>query len=452
MIEYAGKNVLVVGMARTGLATAEFLLRRWARVTINDSKGEAQLGDSLRRARAMGAVAVVGCHPETLFLGADLIVVSPGVPLTIAPLRKAIEQGIPIVGDIELAFREMQGHVAAITGSNGKTTTTALTGAILAAAGLKTIVAGNIGTPLISMLDEDSPDRWYVCELSSFQLEAVDRFRPRIAAILNITPDHLDRYDSIDAYADAKRRIYAMQQSGDALVLNGDDPMLAAESAASDVYYFSRTRTLTRGCWLEGDSIRVADDRGAGAVITLDRIPLKGTHNIENVMAAALMSHLAGADLGVIGHAIETFTAVPHRLQLVATIGGAAYYNDSKATNVDATIKAIESFPGKVIIILGGKDKGGSYQPLVDLCRARVKTALLIGQAADKIAAALAGACPIERATTLEAAVGRASVIATPGDTVLLAPACASFDMFRDFEHRGDVFMAVVRRLAERKR
>ena len=444
-MNYAGKNVLVIGMARTGLATAEYLIKRGAHVTLNDMKPETACADEIARAGAIGAEAVVGGHPEEIFLRADFIAISPGVPMALPAIVKAQSRGIPVLGDMEIAFDEMKGRVCAITGSNGKTTTTALTGRIFSDAGLKTVIAGNIGTPLISFMDHDSRDTWFVCEMSSFQLESIDHFRPCIASILNLTPDHLDRYNSFESYADAKRRIYRNQTTDDFLVLNGDDPLLRHEEARSRTFLFSRKLQLKEGCFLQGDGLMLSSRNGSGVLMPLARIPLKGDHNIENVMAAALMAHLAGIPSESIRRSVEEFRAVAHRLQFVATIRGVDFYNDSKATNVDATIKAIESFTGNLILILGGKDKGGSYAPIRDLCPSHVKLGILIGQAADKIEAALTGACPLARVGSLEKAVETGFERATAGDTVLLAPACASFDMFHNFEHRGDVFMQAVR-------
>lgn len=449
-MNYSGMNILVVGMARTGLAAAEFLAKRGARVTINDAKPAGALGDAVSRASASGAATVVGEHPAELFTRADLIVISPGVPMSLQPVAEARRRGIPVVGDMEIAFAEMKGRICAITGSNGKTTTTALTGKILSDAGVPTVIAGNIGTPLIAMLGRDSAETWYVCEMSSFQLEATVELRPRIASILNVTPDHLDRYDTFGSYASAKRRIYEKQKPEDFLVLNGDDPLLADDRPASSLYYFSRKMELAQGCFLRGDDVVLSTPRARGTLMPVHQIPLKGTHNVENVMAAALMALLAGVEMPGIRKSIEGFRAVSHRLQFVAQIRGVDFYNDSKATNVDATIKALESFPGNLIVILGGKDKGSDYGPLAELCRQKVKTTILIGQAADKIASALEGACALERASSMEEAVGRGFDLAAPGDTVLLAPACASFDMFRDFEHRGDVFVSAVTLLKER--
>ncbi|MEW6363749.1 MAG: UDP-N-acetylmuramoyl-L-alanine--D-glutamate ligase [Acidobacteriota bacterium] len=449
-MSYAGKDVLIVGLARTGLASADFFLKRGARVTVNDVKPESALKEDAAKARALGASAVLGGHPESLFLSADLIVASPGVPLALEPIRKAVRAGVPVVGDMEIAFREMRGRICAITGSNGKTTTTALVGKILVDAGFPTVVAGNIGTPLIGMLDHDSPETWFVCEMSSFQLETIDRFRPSVASILNLTPDHLDRYDSFDSYADAKRRVYRSQTPADSLVLNGDDPLLRKEPAASHIYYFSRRNSLGEGCFLDGPEVVLVRRGRRDVLMRADAIPLKGSHNLENVMAAAMMADLAGAPVESVRHSIEAFQAVPHRLQFVETVRGVDFFNDSKATNVDATLKALDSFSGNLLVILGGKDKGVDYGPLAEPCRDKARLVILIGAAADKIGAALAGVCPMERAASMEAAVELGFNRAAPGDTVLLAPACASFDMFNNFEHRGEVFMQAVRELKAR--
>ncbi len=444
-MSYEGKHAVIVGLARTGLAAAEYLAHEGARVTLNDRKPESELpAEDTARARALGAALELGGHPDALFASADLVVLSPGVPRSLSVIQGAIARGVPVLGDMEIAFRVMRGHVCAITGSNGKTTTTALTGSIFSGAGLTTVIAGNIGTPILSRMESDRPDTWFVCELSSFQLESIDQFRPRIAAILNLTPDHLDRYDSFVAYADAKLRVGRRQGPEDRLLLNAYDPLLARETTLARIHYFSRQRVLDRGCYLAEGQIYIAEDDGRHLLMPAERVPLKGAHNIENVMAAALMGRAAGVAIESIRRSVEEFQAVAHRLQFVSTVRGVEFYNDSKATNVDATIKAIESFPGNLILILGGRDKGGSYAPLRSLCTGRVKLALLIGEAAGKILSELSGACRIETATSLEEAVQRGFEHASPGDTVLLAPACSSFDMFRDYEHRGEMFTRAV--------
>jgi UDP-N-acetylmuramoylalanine--D-glutamate ligase len=445
-MELKNKRVLVVGLGRSGVASAFFLQDHGAKVTVSDSKSEAQLQGEIAALLDRGISIETGQHGERTFRDQDLIVVSPGVPSNQPQLQHARTLGIPVIGEVELAFRFLQGRVIAITGSNGKTTTTTLTGEILAKSGRKTLVGGNIGTPVISLVGQSTPETLVVLEVSSFQLETIERFRPWIAAILNITPDHLDRHGTFQAYVDAKARVFENQASGDYAVLNADDPTSAAlkGKVKGSLCWFSRKKAVESGASLQGDQIVFRDGGREQAVLSRGEIQLKGAHNLENVLAAVTMSMIAGCDPAQVRRAVTEFRAVEHRLELVATVNGVAFYNDSKATNVDATVKALESFPGKIHIILGGKDKGSDYSILNPLLRERVKRVYLIGAAAEKIASQVQGAAPMERSGTLERAVRRASEGASPGDIVLLAPACASFDQFENYEHRGRVFKELV--------
>jgi UDP-N-acetylmuramoylalanine--D-glutamate ligase len=351
-----------------------------------------------------------------------------------------------VIGEVELAFRFLQGKVIAITGSNGKTTTTTLVGEILAAAGKNTLVGGNIGTPVISLAAQSTPLTLTVLEISSFQLETIETFRPWIAAILNVTPDHLDRHHTFQAYADAKGRIFENQQASDFAVLNADDPTCVSlkEKVKASLFWFARKQQVGSGGSLQGDAIVFCRNGREQAVLRRDDIQLKGTHNLENVLAAVTVAMLAGCKPEQIRAAVREFRAVEHRLELVANVNNVAFYNDSKATNVDATVKALESFPGNIHIILGGKDKGSDYTVLNPLLRERAKATYLIGAAAEKIASQVEGAIPLVRSGTLERAVRQAFEAAQPGDVVLLAPACASFDQFDNYEHRGRVFKELV--------
>jgi len=359
--------------------------------------------------------------------------------------------GIPVWSEIELAWRFLRGRLICITGSNGKTTTTSLTGHILETAGLPVQVAGNIGTPLISRVDLSCDAGLTVVEASSFQLESISAFRPDIAVLLNITPDHLDRHGSIEGYGGAKARMFRNQTEKDAAVINADDAA-ASQYAPSEprVFWFSRAKHVAGGCFLRGEEIVFRCDGVETVLLERKEIGLRGIHNLENVLAAAAAAKLAGVEPAAIAEGVRTFAGVEHRIEFVATIAGVDYFNDSKATNVDATLKALDAFSGNVLVILGGKDKGSDYTILRDTLRSRARMALLIGAAAEKIETEIGGAVPIERAGTLAHAVEAASRRARPGDTVLLAPACASFDQFESYEHRGRVFKQLVRALAEK--
>ena len=380
--------------------------------------------------------------------------VSPGVSVDALPIVQARTSGEPIIGEIELAAQFLPGRIVAITGSNGKTTTTTLTGEILTAGGLPTLVGGNIGTPAISLVERAKPDHIIVLEVSSFQLETIQTFRPKMAVILNITPDHLDRHRTFAAYAGAKARIFENQQADDFAVLNADDPncVALAEGIRAHICWFSRKNEVQQGASVQDGRIGFRDAGGKREIMLVSEIPLKGAHNLENVLAAICAGALMGVKPEHIRRAVQQFKAVEHRLEYVATIRGVDYYNDSKATNVDATIKALESFPANIHLILGGKDKGSDYTVLNDLLRERVKRVYTIGAAAEKIESHIKGAAEIVPAETLDDAVRRAAAVAQAGDVVLLAPACASFDQFDNYEHRGRVFKEVVHTLAEQAR
>jgi UDP-N-acetylmuramoylalanine--D-glutamate ligase len=367
-------------------------------------------------------------------------------------LKQVRAFGLPIIGELELASRFLQGQIVAITGSNGKTTTTSLVGKILADAGRETLVGGNIGVPVIELVDKSSAGTISVLEVSSFQLETVEEFHPHIAVVLNITPDHLDRHGSFANYAAMKARITEQQTSADFLVLNGEDTptqMVAAKTKAQ-VFWFSRRRPIKQGAFVHGESVLFIPREGAKAepVMPVAEIPLKGAHNVENVLAAVCTARLAGVAAESIRASVSSFKAVEHRLEFVAAVGGVEFYNDSKATNVDATKKALEAFKGDVHLILGGKDKDSDYGELADLIRERVKFVYTIGSAAEKIERQLAGVVKIVSAGTLDMAVQKAAQDAVAGDVVLLAPACSSFDQFENYEHRGRTFKELVKGLA----
>jgi UDP-N-acetylmuramoylalanine--D-glutamate ligase len=360
-------------------------------------------------------------------------------------LLKARSKGITIWSEIELAYRFLEGELIGITGSNGKTTTTTLVHHILEAGGKQAILAGNVGTPLISCVEKMNAGTVSVVELSSFQLELTDKFRPNIGVFLNLTPDHLDRHKTLQAYAAAKARIFAKQTELDAAVLNADDaPTVALAPKTPQVFWFSRKKPVDQGACVCGEDVVIVHHGKEEFVMKVTEIPLAGAHNLENVLAAATAARLAEVDAATIGKAVKSFSGVEHRLEFVAEVGGVRYFNDSKATNVDATLKALDAFPGRVLIILGGKDKGSDYTVLQKPLREKAILALLIGAAADKIEQQIAGSVAIERAGTLQHAVEAASQAAKSGDVVLLAPACASFDQFQSYEHRGQVFKALV--------
>jgi len=444
-IDLAGKRVLVVGLARTGMATSIFAAGYGATVTATDEKPESELGDDPARLRDAGVTLQLGGHNPEIFLEQDLIVLSPGVPANLPVLAAARARNIPVWSEIELSWRFLRGKLVAITGSNGKTTTTSLVAHILKTANIPTLVGGNIGVPLLALVESSMDTTVTVAEISSFQLETIEAFRPDIGVILNLTPDHLDRHASFDEYARAKMRLFENLLDRDAAVLNADDPEVTRRMPARGrIFWFSRQKRVAEGAFLRDDQIFF---RLEGAETSLARradIPLRGEHNLENVLAACAAAHLAGADPASIAKGVKTFAGVEHRLEFVGEIDGLAFYNDSKATNVDATLKAIEAFPGPLLVILGGKDKGSPYSPLIEPLRQRARLVILIGAAAKKIAADLGEAVPIEHAGTLEHAVHLARERAKPGDTVLLAPACASFDQFENYEHRGRVFKELV--------
>ena len=446
--ELRGKRVLVVGLARTGVATALFCAARGAHVTATDARTESEIGNTLASLRAASVRLELGGHRENIFLEQDLIVPSPGVPADAPVLQAARAKRVTIWSEIELAGRFSNGRLIGITGSNGKTTTSSLIEHILRNAGLTTILAGNIGTPLIARVEETTDNTITVVELSSFQLELIETFRPNISVFLNLTPDHLDRHHTLEAYGRAKARIFENQTEADSAVLNADDPATTPLAPVMPhVYWFSRKQRVVQGAFVRGNEIAFRHDGEEETVLSLQDIPLAGAHNVENVLAAVAATRLAGAETAAIARGVRSFAGVEHRLEFVAEIAGARYYNDSKATNVDATLKALDAFPGRILIVLGGKDKGSDYTLLQKPLREKAIVALLIGAAADKIENQITGSVAIERAVTIERAVEIASHTARPGDVVLLAPACASFDQFQNYEHRGRVFKELVHNL-----
>lgn len=457
-MDLKNKRVLVVGAGKSGIAAARFLLARGAKVTVSDSRSAAALAGEMPGLLDAGIMVEAGGHGLLTFRRQDLIVISPGVPLETPEVARVRALGMPVIGELELASRFLKGQTIAITGSNGKTTTTTLVGEILKHADVPTLVGGNIGTPVIELVAESTGATWNVLEVSSFQLETVETFRPRIAAVLNITPDHLDRHRSFERYAAAKARVTERQDAEDFLVLNGENKasqMVAAHRftqsgtewrTRAQIFWFSAQRPIKQGAFVHGESIAYIGREGGSAepVMPVAEIGLRGAHNLENVLAAVTIARLAGVEARVIREAVGAFRAVEHRLELVRVREGVEFYNDSKATNVDAAMKAVASFAGGVHLILGGKDKDSDYSVMAPLLRERVRVVYTIGSAAEKIRSALGGVVKMVEAETMDRAVAQASQAAATGDVVLLAPACSSFDQFDNYEHRGRVFRQLV--------
>ncbi|MCS6804196.1 MAG: UDP-N-acetylmuramoyl-L-alanine--D-glutamate ligase [Acidobacteriota bacterium] len=450
MTEVTGKRIVVVGLGRSGQALAQFLIRRGALVVVTDQKSEVAFEPSqLEALRRLGVQLELGGHRMETLLSADMILLSPGVPPGIEPIRRARDAGIPLLGEVEWAWRFLKGRMVGVTGSNGKTTVTSLIGAILSQAGFDTLVGGNIGLPLTALIDRATDESVLVVELSSFQLETAETLRPHVAVMTNISPDHLDRHGSLSAYINAKRRIFLNQTRDDWAVLNADDPIVLKmmyDTQAQPIV-FSRRRELDEGVFLMDERLVYRFGGQQHEVMKVKEIPLRGWHNVENVMAAVAASMVMGAPVEMVRQAVLKFPGVPHRLEWVGEVDGVMYYNDSKATNVDSAVKALEAFTEPLVVIMGGRSKGSSYEPLRPLVQARVKHLLLLGEAAPEMATALAGTAPLTLVGSMAEAVEQAHRLAQPGDVVLLAPACASFDMFENFEHRGDVFKEQVRRL-----
>lgn len=441
-MQIAGTKALVVGMGLSGLAAVELLRDKGAEVTATDIKALDRMSEVAAKLHGWDVPFTI--QGSEAFRGKDVVVLSPGVPADLDLVAQARRRGVRVIGEVELAGYYLEGGIIGITGSNGKTTTTALTGHILRESGVPVQVGGNIGNPPTRMVPTSRKGQWNVLELSSFQTETIEEFRADIAVALNVTQDHLDRHHTMDQYAAAKQRLFETQRREDPAVLNADDPYcLVYGGLKQQPVWFSSSRPVTPGLWLDGDCIVIGDE----TLIETKDVPLRGRHNLENVMAAAGAAELVGVEIEPIAAAIRSFPGVEHRLEFVAEIGGVQYFNDSKATNVDATRKAVEAFEGRLWVILGGKDKGSDYTELREPLAARALGVLLIGEAAGKISEQIGDAVAQTHCETLDAAVHGAFRGAAAGDVVLLAPACASFDQFRSFEHRGDVFKQIVREL-----
>jgi UDP-N-acetylmuramoylalanine--D-glutamate ligase len=442
-----GARVVVAGAARSGVALARFLLSRGAKVTISDQRQARDLGPEVAALGQEGAGFEFGRHDEKTFTGADLVAVSPGVPLAIAPIAAARKAGVRVVAEVEVASWFLEGTLVGITGSNGKSTTTSLAGHILARAGRNAVACGNLGTPLIEMVEEDSPDRVYVVELSSFQLEGIETFRPHVAVLLNLSPDHQDRYPDMPAYYAAKGRIFMNQAASDHAILNQDDPLVTslARGIPARRHHFSRGEAVPEGATVrEGREIVLIENGRTTVVMPLGDVPLFGVHNQENVLAALLAARLCGITAAQAADGIRSFRGLPHRLEKVRDLDGVAWFNDSKATNVGAVAPSVRSFPGGIVLIMGGKDKGGAFADLEPLIRERVTTLILLGQARESIARQVGPVVPILLVEGMEEAVPAARAAAKPGGVVLLAPGCASFDQYPGFEARGDHFRRLV--------
>ena len=443
-----GMRVVVAGAARSGIAAARLLVRRGAAVTLSDVRPSLDEGAALE---ADGVTLELGGHTGATFSGADLVVLSPGVSAGQPAIEAARSAGVPVIGELELASRWLRGRIVAITGTKGKSTTTTLTGRMLEAGGHRVLVGGNIGHALSAQVDESTAETIHVVEASSFQLESVDRFHPWIAVLLNFSPDHLDRHASVDEYAQAKARIFARQSSSDWAVLNADDrPSLAiAGGARARRLLFSMQDTLAEGVAIEGATIVRRTREGAEPLVPLSSVRLLGPHLVADVLAAAAVASIAGVPPAAMTRAVEGFTGLEHALEPVAEVGGVRFVNDSKATNIEAARRAIESFGPGLVVILGGRFKGGRFEDLAGPLSARAATVVAIGEARERIRSALEERVAVQTADDMRSAVRQAFAAAAPGGTVVLAPACASFDMFRDYAERGRVFKQETRQLEE---
>jgi len=449
-----GKKIVVVGMARTGMAAAEFLTKIGAKVIVTEVKTEAELDIPVSRLRSLGVEMELGEHSsQTIFKG-DLIVLSPGVSPSLPFLNGAKVKGTPIVSEIELAFWYLRQPLIAVTGTNGKSTTTALIGHILSRWGKKIFVGGNIGTPLTAYLLQTEDAEYIVAEISSFQLETIRYFRPWIALLLNLDEDHLDRHATFSSYVEVKGRIFCNQEPEDWAVVNNDDGTVRGLSTQikAQLLPFSRKRGNTRGLWLKDERTLIYTWKGCEESFSLERMKIMGTHNAENIMAAVGATKICGVPREVIQEALESFSGLKHRLELVGEWHGVRYYNDSKATNVASTIGALMSFKQPIVLLAGGRDKGGDFTPLRSAIKDRARALILMGEAKEKMKEVLHGLVPLHMVGGMEEGVKLAWEIAQEGDVVLLSPACSSFDMFKDYNERGETYEKIVRGLAETER
>ena len=451
-MKLAGKKTLVLGAGKSGVASAKFLAKRGAIVALHDKKPVADWTEEARSLKSENIGLIDGNLPSWLLDQIDLVVISPGVPTGTIPARYVDRKDGEVIGEIELAYRFLKGRIVGITGSNGKTTTTTLIGEILKNAGIQTQVGGNIGTPLVDLVESSSENGWTVCELSSFQLETIKNFRPNVGICLNVTPNHLDRYDFFSDYAAAKHRLFMNQTAEDLAILNADDEITAswAENLKANVTLFSVKKELEEGLFLRGRELVCRANGKEKVLTTRDEIFLRGLHNVENVLASMAAGLACGASPDSMKDTVKNFKGVEHRIEFVAEIEGVKFYNDSKATSVDATSKALEALSeneGKTVLILGGRGKNAPYEPLVDLIEKSVRKIITIGEDAENIENQLKACAEIVRADSMRDAVRKSFEAAQNGDAVLLAPACASFDMFKSFEERGTIFKREVENL-----
>lgn len=445
-MELANQNTLIVGLGKSGIAAGRFLKNKGACVTITDKADEKELSAYLATARESGIEMELGRHEIASFETADLIVVSPGVPHTIEPIIRAKHRGVPVIGEIELAYQFIREPIIAITGTNGKTTTTELVGEMLESSGFKVFVGGNIGNALIGYADQEEKAEIVVAEVSSFQLDTIDTFKPKVAVLLNITEDHLDRYPDFQAYAAAKGRIFENQQADDTAVLNGSDTIIRtlSKDIKSRKFFFNCHEAGEAGARINGQTMIIGLSPETEIEIDLSAIKLTGRHNMENAAAACLAALAAGGTIAGIQSALMKFKGLAHRLEYVDTIDNIKYFDDSKATNVGAVARALESFRNPVVLIMGGRDKGGSYHVLKDLVERHTKALILLGEAKERIKSALGHIVPTREASTMKEAVLLARQAAVPGDAILLSCACSSFDMYRSYAERGEAFRRVV--------
>ncbi|MFO8057454.1 MAG: UDP-N-acetylmuramoyl-L-alanine--D-glutamate ligase [bacterium] len=448
-MDLAGKNVVVMGLAMSGTAVVRFLSRRGANITATDLKTEADLGGPLEEIKDIRVELALGGHPDEIFLNADLVVVSPGVPRDSPPLQKALQRGIEVVSELELGFRHLDAPVLAVTGTNGKTTTVSLAGGIMkkALGEDNVFVGGNVGTPLVQACDREVPCRAAVIEVSSFQLEFAKTLKPKAAVMLNVSADHLDRYRDFRDYAETKSRIFSNQDSSDFAVINTDDPV--AKNMVRNINSSLMTVSLSRepqgrGMWLSGDGLYYQGAEGKELFLETGRVPLAGRHNLVNVMAAACACFTMGAELAEARRAVESFAGLPHRTELVAEIEGVKYYNDSKATNPGAVEAAVSGMPGPLILLMGGQAKGCHFRELSERIRGKVRQVIAFGECRDQLSSEMNGLL-VQKAEDMAEALSLARKTAGPGDTVLLSPGCASFDRFNDYKHRGEVFKELVK-------
>ena len=449
-MDFFKKKVLVVGLGKSGLSISRWLTGEGAEVTVSDMKEESALNDRfVDEIRGIGITLETGGHRKETFLNSDMIVVSPGVPMNMELLTIARGNGIPVLGEMELAGTLINIPIVAITGTNGKSTTTSLVGAMIKNAGFKVFVGGNIGTPLIDCVTKGRDAEFAVVEVSSFQLDTMENFRPTVALLLNISPDHLDRYSSYEAYVQSKLKIFKNQGSGQYAILNDDDELLTHydPSGGMAVLRFGLKKKKNRQAFIEGKKMITCLPGMEARTFDLERFQLRGRHNLENLMAGVLASLALEIETDTIQKTLDHFKGLSHRLEPVRRVRGVTFYNDSKATNVDAALSSISSFDRPVVLIAGGRHKGGDYLPLAKVARGRVRKAILLGESQNTLAEAFKGIIPFALAESMTDAVSQAFSAAETDDVVLLAPACSSFDMFSDYEHRGMVFREAVERL-----